>query len=250
MQILSNIELKIANYVICHMNFRKITGLLLLLSTLGFIIFLSACNELLERIVWQKSQVLSVYESPKLNLYKIRSVALLPMVPDDTTDNGTFYSTNHFLNSLKQKFPNTKFVIPSVDSLISSDSLAIFKIIDSIEKLRRLDLKYFFDTDIGYTIDGDSTDAMIIGMINKVINKKGYTPSRTHYGIQPATLISCQFTYYLISLKDGRVLWKAQVFGVEGYSLNSSDIIYPPLDYAISNGIDKVIDIVPLTTIR
>lgn len=230
------------------MNYRKITGLLLLLSTLSFIIFFSACSELLDRIVWPKNQVLSVYESPKLNLYKIRSVTLLPIVPDDTTDNGTFFATNHFLNSLKQKFPNTKFAVPLVDSIMAFDSLAISKIIDSIEKLRRLDLKYFFDTDISYTVDEESTDAMIIGMINKVIKKKGYTPSRIHYGIQPATLISCQFTYYLISLKDGRVLWKAHVLGEEGYSLNSSDIIYPPLDYAVSNGIDKIIDIIPITS--
>lgn len=230
------------------MNYRKITGLLLLLSTLSFIIFFSACNELLDRIVWPKNQVLSVYESPKLNLYKIRSVTLLPIVPDDTTDNGTFFATNHFLNSLKQKFPNTKFVVPPIDSILTSDSLAISIIIDSIEKLKRLDLKYFFDSDIGYSVDEDSTDAMIIGRINKVIKKKGYTPSRIHYGIQPATLISCQFTYYLISLEDGRVLWKAHVLGEEGYSLNSSDIIYPPLDYAVSNGIDKIIDIIPITS--
>lgn len=230
------------------MNYRKTTGLLLLLSTLSFIIFFSACNELLDRIVWPKNQVLSVYESPKLNLYKIRSVTLLPIVPDDTTDNGTFFATNHFLNSLKQKFPNTKFAVPLVDSIMAFDSLAISKIIDSIEKLRRLDLKYFFDTDISYTVDEESTDAMIIGRINKVIKKKGYTPSRIHYGIQPATLISCQFTYYLISLKDGRVLWKANILGEGGYSLDGPDIIYPPLDYAISNGIDKIIDIIPITS--
>ena len=232
------------------MNYRKITGLLLVLSTLSFIIFFTACDQLLERIGWPNNQILSVYESPKFNLYKIRSVTLLPMVPDDTTDSGTFFATNHFLNSLKQRFPNTKFVIPPVDSIIAIDSLAISKIIDSIEKLRKFNLKYFFDTDIGYTVNEDSTDAMIIGKINKVIKKKGYTPSRTHYGIQPATLISCQFTYYLISLKDGRVLWKTEVFGEEGYSLNSSEIIYPPLDYAISNGIDKVINIIPLTDIK
>ncbi|MCX6173897.1 MAG: hypothetical protein NTZ27_03985 [Ignavibacteriales bacterium] len=232
------------------MNYRKITGLLLLLSTLSFIIFFSACNELLDRIVWPRNQILSVYESPKLNLYKIRSIALLPMAPDDTTDNGTFFATNHFLNSLKQNFPNTKFIIPLVDSILTSDTLVISKIIDSIEKLRRLDLKYFFDTDIGYAVDEDSTDAMIIGVINKVVKKKGYTSSRTHYGIQPATLISCQFTYYLISLKDGRVLWKSQVLGEEGYSLNSKNITYPPLDYAVSNGIDKLINIIPLTDIK
>jgi len=229
------------------MNQRKVTCLFSHLSLLLFIIFFSGCDELLDRVIKPRNQVLSEYVSPKLNQYKIRSVTLLPLLPDDTTDNGTFFATNHFLNSLKQNFPNTKFVVPPVDSIIILDTLVISKIIDSIEKLRRLDLNYFFDTDIGFTVDEDTTDAMIIGIINKVSRKKGFTVSRIYSWYQSATLISCQFTYYLISLKDGRVLWKAQVLGEEGYSLDGPDIIYPSLDYAISNGIDKVIDRIPLT---
>ncbi len=232
------------------MNHHKITGLLSILSTLSFIIFFSACNELLDYIIVPRNAVLSTYKSPKIDEYKIHSVALLPMAPDDTTDNGTFFATNHFLNSLKQKFPNTKFTVPLVDSIMASDSLTIVKVIDSIEKLRRLDLKYFFDTDIGYAVDEESTDAMIIGRIEKVTKKKGFTASRIYSWYQTATLISCQFTYYLISLKDGRVLWKAQVSGEEGYSLTGKNILYPPLDYAVSNGIDKMIDKIPLTDIK
>ena len=229
------------------MNHRKITGLLLLLSTLLFIILFSACDELLGGIIRPKNQVISLYESPKLNLYKIRSVILLPMVPDDTTDSGTFFATNHFLSSLKQNFPETKFDVPVVDSILASDTLAVSKIIDSIEKLRRLDLNYFFDTDIGYAVDEDSTDAVIIGIVNKVTKKLGFTPSKIYYWNQLATLTSCDFTYYLVSLKDGRVLWRAHVLGEGGYSLDGPDIIYPPLDYAVSNGIDKIIDIIPIT---
>ncbi|GEM_PF-1224611 len=229
------------------MNYHRITGLISLLSTLSFILFFSACNELSDYIIVPRNAVLATYKSPKIDEYKIRSIALLPMVPDDSTDNGTFFATNHFFNSLKQKFTNIKFTVPLVDSIITSDSLAIVKVIDSIEKLRRLDLKYFFDGDIGYAVDKEPTDAIIIGKINKVTKKKGFTASRIYYWYQTATLISCQFTYYLISLKDGRVLWKAQVSGEEGYSLNSTDIIYPPLDYAVSNGIDKIIDLIPIT---
>jgi len=229
------------------MNYRHITRLLLFLFSLSSIILFSGCDGLPQRIMPPENKILSAYESPKLNLYKIRSVSLLPMIPDDTTDSGTFYSTNHFLNSLKGKFPNTKFIIPPVDSVIASDSLAILKVIKSVEQMKKLDLKYFFDTDLGYSVNSDSTDAMIIGMINKVTEKKGYTTSGEFWGIQPASLISCQFTYYLISLKDGRVLWKAQVLGEEGYTLSSWDLIYPPLDNAISNGIDKLINEIPLT---
>ena len=84
-------------------------------------------------------------------------------------------------------------------------------------------------------------------MINKIINKKGFSSGRGIFKPVDATLTSCQFTYYLISLKDGRVLWKANILGEEGYYLLDREEIFAPLDYAISNGIDKVIDKIPLT---
>jgi len=230
-------------------NFKKI-GSISFLNWLFLIFTLSGCNELLDKIIVPRSAVLSIYQSPKFDNYKIKTIALIPMSPDDTTDQGTFYSTNHFLNKLKEKFHNILFTIPKVDSIMAFDSLAIDKIIDSIEKLRRLDLKYFFDSDLGNSVDEYASDAMLIGMINKIIYKKGYSPGRGVFKPMDATLTSCQFTYYLISLKDGRVLWKAQLLGEEGYSLNNKNIIYPPLDYAVSNGIDIVIDKIPLTDIK
>ncbi len=217
------------------------------LFSLFLIISFLGCSELLDRVIIPRNVVLSIYRSPKLDQYKINSVTLLPMAPDDTTDHGTFFATNHFLNSLKQKFPNTKFEVPPVDSIMAFDSLAIVKIIDSIEKLRRLDLKYFFDTDLGYAVEENYADAMLIGTINKIVNKKGFSSGRGIFKPIDATLTSCQFTYYLISLKDGRVLWKAQILGEEGYYLLGKEEEFAPLDYAISNGIDKVIDKIPLT---
>lgn len=227
-------------------NFKKI-GSISFLKCLFLIISLSGCNELLDKIIVPRSAVLSIYKSPKFDNYKIKTISLIPMSPDDTTDQGTFYSTNHFLNKLKGKFPNVLFTIPKVDSIMAFDSLAIVKIIDSIEKMRRLDLKYFFDSDLGYAVDEHTSDAMFIGTINKIIYKKGYSSGRGVFKPMYATLTSCQFTYYLISLKDGRVLWKVQLLGEEGYFINSKNIIYPPLDYAVSNGIDIVIDKIPLT---
>ena len=225
---------------------NKVRSIIHLISLLS-IISLSGCDELLDRVIIPRNVVLSMYQSPKIDQYKINSIALLPMAPDDTTDRGTFFATNHFLNSLKQKFPNTKFEVPLVDSIIAFDSLAVVKIIDSIEKLRRLDLKYFFDTDIGNAVEENTADAMLIGTINKIVNKRGFSSGRGIFKPVDATLTSCQFTYYLISLKDGRVLWKAKILGEEGYYLLDKEEIFAPLDYAISNGIDKVIDRIPLT---
>ncbi len=225
---------------------NKVRSIIHLISLLS-IISLSGCDELLDRVIIPRNVVLSMYQSPKIDQYKINSIALLPMAPDDTTDRGTFFATNHFLNSLKQKFPNTKFEVPLVDSIIAFDSLAIVKIIDSIEKLRRLDLKYFFNTDIGNVVEENTADAMLIGTINKIVNKRGFSSGRGIFKPVDATLTSCQFTYYLISLKDGRVLWKAKILGEEGYYLLDKEEIFAPLDYAISNGIDKVIDRIPLT---
>src|SRR3989339_465369 len=225
---------------------NKVRSIIHLISLLS-IISLSGCDELLDRVIIPRNVVLSMYQSPKIDQYKINSIALLPMAPDDTTDRGTFFATNHFLNSLKQKFPNTKFEVPLVDSIMTFDSLATVEIISSIEKLRRLDLKYFFDTDLGYAVEEYAADAMLIGMINKIIKKKGFSSGRGIFKPVDATLTSCQFTYYLISLKDGRVLWKAKILGEEGYYLLDKEEIFAPLDYAISNGIDKVIDRIPLT---
>ena len=224
-------------------GFLKIKYIYFLIS---LFFLLTSCDELLNRAIIPKSEILSIYISPKIDQYKINSVALLPMAPDDTTDSGTFFATNHFFNSLKKKFPNTKFAVPLVDSVLAYDSLAIATIIDSVEKLRRLDLKYFFGSDIGYTLKENDADAVLIGMINEIIYKKGYKSGKVIYQTIYATLTSCQFTYYLISLKDGRVLWKANIIGEEGYYLSGNDEKFVPLDYSISNGIDKIIDIIPL----
>ncbi|MFA5805108.1 MAG: hypothetical protein WC879_10730 [Melioribacteraceae bacterium] len=224
-------------------NFKKI-GPISFLNCLIIIISLSGCNELLDKIIIPRSAVISIYKSPKFDDYKFKTVALIPIWPDDTTDQGTFYATNHFLNRLKEKFPNILFTMPKVDSLMHADSLAVNKIIDSVEKLKRLDIRIFSNTDFGYSVDEYAPDAMLIGKINKVINKTGFSPGRIYRRVK-ATLTSCDFTYYLVSLSDGRVLWKAHVLGEDGYYLYSDESKYVPLDIAISNGIDIMMDKIP-----
>jgi hypothetical protein len=226
-------------------NFKKI-GLISFLISLFLILSFSGCNELLDKIIIPRSAVISIYKSPKFDNYKLKTVALIPMSPDDTTDQGTFYATNHFLNRLKEKYPDILFTVPKVDSLMSSDSLLVSKIIDSIEKLRRFDISSFFKNDFGKAVDEYAPDAMLIGKINKVINKTGFSPGKIYRRVK-ATLTSCDFTYYLVSLSDGRVLWKAHVLGEDGYYLYSDESKYVPLDIAISNGIDIMIDKIPFT---
>jgi hypothetical protein len=166
-------------------------------------------------------------------------------MPDDTTDTGAFYATNHFINSLEKRFPKIKFVIANIDTAIASDSMAITWNIESIEKIKKLDLRKFCRSELGYDVQKDSADAMIIGKIDSCAWRAGLTI--TGFRVYKSRILSCYFTYYLISLKDGRVLWKASTLGEEGYtSYFGAEEIYPPLDYALSNGIDLLIFEIPL----
>ncbi|MBA4405724.1 hypothetical protein C0389_00460 [bacterium] len=223
---------------------RSIKFILLTPVALLIFPFSTACNEASRNFVWPWNEIISIYQSPKIESYKIRSVSLLPMVPDDTTDNGTFYSTNHFINLLEKEHPAIKFVVSDIDTAISNDSSAISKVIYSIEKKRRLDLKRFSNSELGYDVLSDSTDAMLIGIIDSCKKKNGNIITGYQFGKR--RIISCNFAYYLISLKDGRVLWKAEVVGEEGYMYSSAAELFPPLDNAISNGMDLIVKKIPL----
>ena len=201
-------------------------------------LFFPACIQNFESYIYPKNEILHLYKSPKIDSYHFQKVALLPMVQDDTTHNGTFYSTNHFLNVLERKFPNKTFFIPSPGESGIADSL-IPSLIESIEKLKKLDLKDIYNSELAYSIEEENPDAILIGTFSKFTLGKGYSMRFR------ATITSCEITYYLISLKDGRVLWKAHALGEEGYYLLQNDEIYPPLDYSISNGIDKMVEVIP-----
>ena len=85
-------------------DIRIIIRFSVLIIALCFVLFVTACNKLFDNIVWPKNKIISLYESPNIDSYKIRSVVLLPMIPDDTTDAGTFYSTNHFIKGGSKNF--------------------------------------------------------------------------------------------------------------------------------------------------
>jgi hypothetical protein len=206
-------------------------------STILLFLVLSGCLD-----VAPDSEIVNLYKSPKYDRYVVHSVALLPMAQDDTTDSGTLYATNHFLNSLKENYPEMKFVIPAFEERDDYDSL-IVNTIESIEEVKRLNTKNFFNSYLGAAIDEENPDAVIIGKIDRTIPKSGFI--RRYY----AKVVSCEFRYYLISMVDGRVLWKADVLGEEGYYVSQILDLYPPLDLALSNGIDKIISELPFTKI-
>ncbi|MFA7228709.1 MAG: hypothetical protein WC061_06720 [Melioribacteraceae bacterium] len=223
---------------------QKVHGLIFFSILFSMALVLIGCGPSPDDYIAPVSRIVKVYKSPGFDSYRLNKIALAPMMNDDTTDFGTLYSTNHFLNSLEQNFEKTKFFIPELTESSDPDSLIPW-IAESIEEVRHLDLKYFSDTDLGYTVLKDSADAVFIGLVHSVSAKKGNSFSRVSRRFFKSTLISCDFTYYLVSLKDGRVLLKFDMRGEEGFYLNLGVEIYPELDTAISNGIDKIIEVLP-----
>ncbi|MCX6170914.1 MAG: hypothetical protein NTX65_16385 [Ignavibacteriales bacterium] len=215
------------------MRLERIQNQFSFFTILPFLLFLNTCENIVPI-----NKILTIYTSPKINAYTIHKVVLLPMAQDDTTNSGTFYSTNHFFNMLAENYANIEFVLPSIGDSVQCDTL-IPNFIESIEKLKRLDLKNFFNSEIGSAVYEENPDAILIGRIDKSTSKTGFAMGNY------ANVISCEFRYYLISLGDGRVLWKAEALGEEGYYIFQSGDIYPPLDNAISNGIDKIINRLP-----
>lgn len=222
----------------------KIIRFSVLVAIASILLVNTACKELTDNIVWPKNEIISQYISPKIDSYKINSIALLPIPPDDTTNVGTFYSTNYFINSLEDKYPKIKFTVSDIDTAISIDSLAISQTIYSIEKEKKLNLKKFYNSELGYDVKKDSVDAIILGVVDSCSKKGGFLIK--NYRLDRTRIISCRFTYYLISMKDGRVLWKADVLGEAGYLYDGASEIYPPLDRALSNGIKILLNTIPL----
>ena len=202
-----------------------------------FLIFFQACTAPLIKYLHPKNEILHVYTSPQINNYTLRKIAILPMAQDDTTDTGTYYFTNHLVNLLGKKFPELDFYIPDYSPPELTDSL-IPVFIDSIEKLKRFDLRSIYSSGLSESMEIEKPDAILIGNYSKLLMSKGYS---TRY---PATQISCEVSNYLISMREGRVLWKAVAQAEEGYYLLKDKEVYPPLDYAISNGIDKILDVI------
>jgi hypothetical protein len=224
------------------MSRKKYFSLIAALFYTAAILFLHSCIDLYNT---KKDPILHLYTSPKFSNYKLDKIGLLPMVRDDTTSVGTFYSTNYFFKLLKLSFPKKKFEMIEISHLTDYDSLLIPNLIDSIESSKHMDLGKFYSYDLDTLLNNKNVDAVLIGSINDKDNLFGSSYDVRYRSFLFAYSTECEFSYYLISMRDGRVLWKADVIGTESYYYERVQAIFPPLDAAISKGIDAIIPKLP-----
>lgn len=199
-------------------------------------ILLNQCEEIKEGC-----EVKEFYFDANFHDYQIETIALLPMEYDDTTDTGTFYSTNYFYNKL---LTINKYNLIDIDKFSASDSSDIVMILRSLKDSLKVNLDTLFSTSLGKFLKSQNCDAIIIG---NVFDFNTYYYSSRSYGlyIRLICVTECNFNYFMVSLKDGKILWAAKVDGKANYQdytyLLEAKIIYPPLDVAISNGIDALL---------
>jgi hypothetical protein len=231
-------------------KYLPLRQLIIILTTL--VLSIDGCVELSSFV---SSKVLNIYRDPDAEDYQIKRIALIPMANDDTTDTGTFYSTSHFLNLLNDSsFADLKCEIPDVDSLIRSDTALVKNLIESIGKKHKFDFNDSAVVKLRSFLEGGDYDAVIIGKINRWDRgRKYYTDldKLLRFKFYPALTTSCDFTYFMVSLRDGSIVWVAWTLGAAGnYDFDEYMRDYPPLDEAISNGIDMMINTIPLKKIE
>ncbi len=200
-------------------------------------ILLTSCRQANE-----SNSIISYYENPIISSYQIEKIALLPILPDDSTNFGAYFSTNHFYNIIDERFPSIE--LADIDWVREFDCSFVDKQIDAINTTKRFDIETFYSSQPGYYLMEDGYDAVLIGAIDSIQHSIGIFIGNSF----PARgwLTFCNFTYFLVSLKDGRILWKANVNGEESNIMDNYFIKeFPPLDYAISNGIDRMINVLP-----
>ena len=211
----------------------------ILILTVFTSLFLTSCI-----YINDSTSVKVVFVSRMLDTYNIKTVAVLPMIPDDTTGSGTFFSTNHLYIILYDDYPslglaNIDWIREYNDSIISEE-------IKNIKTLKRFDEDAFYNSDLGYNLLNEGVDAVLIGTIDTVENSDGIYLDLNTKSIQRGWVTSCSFTYFLVALNDGRILWAANcksnaINPMTNYHIEE----YPPFDAAISNGIDEMVELLP-----
>jgi len=204
---------------------------------LGILLFpVVQCDE-----VEEGCEVEEFYLNPEYSNYKIETLALLPMAYDDTTDSGTFYSTNHFYNRLSKEYDSFKLI--DIDKIVASDSIIIDNLLLTIRDSLRINVDTFYTTDLGKFLKYNNCDAIIIGNVFEYFNYESI-PNRYRW-LNTTKETKASFNYFMISLLDGSVLWAANVNGLSKYEYElvfpPQPMLYPPLDEAISNGIDALL---------
>ena len=191
------------------------------------------------------TEIIKYYENPEIAAYQVKKIALLPILPDDSTNYGAYFSTNHFYNILDEQYPS--LILADIDWVREFDCSFIDYQIGMIRSTSQFDLETFYKSEIGYDLIEDDYDAVIIGTIDSLANSSGiFMRAYNNYAPVLGWQTFCRFTYYIVSLKDGRILWKAIVNGDEIFQMENFYIKeFPPLDYAITDGIDRMIAALP-----
>lgn len=185
-----------------------------------------------------------IYTNKKISSYGVKSIAVLPVSPDDSTDSGTYFSTNHLYNILYDDYSSIE--LADIDWVRSFDNSMLKKEVEKIKIIKRFDIDSFYTTDLGYNLIEEGYDAAIMGKVDTVDNYYGFYLELNNGSLTRGWITSCTFTYYLVSLKNGIVLWSAECKS-EAFNYMSNFLIknYPPVDNAISNGIDKMVEVLP-----
>ena len=183
------------------------------------------------------------FKSMKIASYKADKIALLPIQPDDTTNSGAYFSTNHFYNYLVEKYTDKQFA--DIDWIREFDCSFINDQLDFIDENKIFDLPEFYKTDLGYELLNDNYDAIIITRIDSVGNQFGIffdSNSRNLMGWYSY----CQLTTYLVSLSDGKIIWKCGAIGEDFYEAPETEKDKsPPLDFSITDAIDNIVTGLP-----
>ena len=193
------------------------------------------------------------FKSKFISSYKIKKIALLPIIPDTKDSSGTYNATDYFNDLLVDSYPDIEF--SDVDDLRKYDISFLPDLVEDVGEHRIMSHKKFIDTDIGNALQEWNCDAILLGKIDSSKRESGWLTSYGYSGIFKGRKTNCYFSYYLISMKDGRVLWKCSVRGSELYSgkttstrinpSTGSGFVFPPLDAAMVGGIELMTEILP-----
>jgi hypothetical protein len=219
------------------MKNRSILKSINLLFLSGIIFLLSSC------IYFERPpRIDNVFVSKHISSYDVESIAILPIIPDDSSNTGAYFATNHLFDILYNNYPSID--ITDLQWIRKYDNSIIDKEIQDLKILHRFNMDEFEKSELGSNIISEEYDAVLIGGIDSTDSTMGFFLSMD--GSIRAWRTSCAFEYFLISLKDGRVLWTTTC---EGEAFNQMDNLfkksYPPVDVAISNGIDKMEETFP-----
>jgi hypothetical protein len=204
-------------------------------------IILQSCN-LLEEFKFPVQSFTSKY----ISSYRLKRIAVLPVIPDTKDSAGAYYATNYFTDLLTDCYPAIQ--VAEVDDVRKSEISFIPDMVKDIKQFRIMDYKNFGNTDIGEALKKWNCDAIFVGTIDSVKYESGWVNTFDYKGLLKGRKTNCYFRYFLISLKDGRVLWKVSVRGTEVfYGKRKSDdgSFCPPLSVAMSNGIELISDELP-----